>query len=318
MIICFSFVNGTSLAPTQQLSLAAFPAYYHSLESLMIATVIAGICYGILAMLCFNCFAVLLRSKPHLYPSSKRVRAFLLVYVVIMFLLSTGALVQQIGLMISTFLQLGIDEVVRAKVGVSPWDFATVPYTMPLIIWGADGLLMWRCMILYQGIPRAGEWLIKVLLVILSLASLGSGISNYVIQGSLFSIIIIILTPIVNFILTSLLAVRILYQQMRLRRLLGSAWSQQSPYTNIAIICIESSALIVVVAVACITTTFLVNLKPWRVFPYFLQPHICVISSLLIVYRVAQGRSLEINTADASGGRISTINFRDNTQSINP
>ncbi|KAF9558622.1 hypothetical protein CPC08DRAFT_709449 [Agrocybe pediades] len=314
-----SFVNGTSPAPTQ-LPMAAYPAYYRSLESLMIATVVAGICYGILAMLCFNCFAVLLRSKSHLYPSSKRVRAFLLVYVVIMFLLSTGALVQQIGLMISTFLRLGVDGMVRVEVGMSPWDFALVPYTMSLIIWGADGLLMWRCIILYQGIPRTGEWLIKVLLVILLLASLGFGMCYYVTQamhsdiaGSL-PFVITIVTPTVNFILTGLLAVRILYQQVQLRRLLGSAWSRQSPYTNIAMICIESSALIVVVAIACITTLG----SPWNVFPYFLQPHICVISSLLIVYRVAQGRSWEINTTDSSGGRISEINFRDNTQLINP
>jgi len=118
------------------------------------------------------------------------------------------------------------------------------------------------------------------------------------------------LTPAVNIILASLLAARILYQQNQISKLLGPEMKRESPYTKIATMCIESSALIIVVGVAGIITTF--RAYYWSPFPYFFLPHICVrfrqnfwllcrfvwqcaqaISPLLIVYRVAQGRSLE-------------------------
>ncbi|KAF4610044.1 hypothetical protein D9613_010487 [Agrocybe pediades] len=310
-----SSVNGTNISPAFKLS----PSFNDlggelGMEVIMAATVTAGICYGFLAMLCYNCFSVLLRAK-HLY--SRRMQLIFLAYVVTMFLLSTGALVQQIGYMIWNFKSL-----VEPSLwfSISPWGLATIPYTMPFILWGTDGLLMWRCLILYQGIPRAGDWTIKILLIILSLTSLGTGISyyyvsqnqdvlnpnwiNFVIGTSRVSLEVLI--PSVNFILTSLLAARILYKQAQLRTILGSARRRSSPYTKTAMICIESSALIVVVAVAGLA----VNAYE---FPLVQLPHICVISSLLIVYRVAQGRSFEAVTSGSGGGRMTAINFRDNT-----
>ncbi|KAF4610043.1 hypothetical protein D9613_010484 [Agrocybe pediades] len=146
--------------------------------------------------------------------------------------------------------------------------------------------------------------------------SIASGILYYLaerLNSPLYTLISTFLTPIVNIILTGLLAARILYQQTRLSKLLGSAMSRQSPYTKIAMMCIESSALIVLVGVACIITTFVAYL--WSGFPYMILPHICVISPVLIVYRVAQGRSLETVTSDCSEGRMSAINFQGDAQS---
>ncbi|KAF9559959.1 hypothetical protein CPC08DRAFT_496808 [Agrocybe pediades] len=313
-----SSVNGTNISRPFKLltSVSIDPDTELVMEMTIAATVTAGICYGFLAMLCYNCFSVLLQAT-HLY--SRRMRLFFLAYVITMFLLSTGALVQQIGYMIWNFKSL-VESSLWSS--ISPWglDTSPMPYTMPFILWGTDGLLMWRCLILYQGIPRAGNWTIKILLVFLSLTSLGTGISyyyvsqnqdvpnpnwiNFVIGTSRVSLELLI--PSVNFILTSLLAARILYKQARLRTILGSARRRSSPYTKIAMICIESSALIVVVAVAGLA----VNTYG---FPFVQLPHICVISSLLIVYRVAQGRSFEAVTSGSGGGRMTAINFRGNT-----
>ncbi|KAF4610042.1 hypothetical protein D9613_010485 [Agrocybe pediades] len=279
-----SSANGTHVSPTWS-PLSDHPRELElSLDLAMVATITAGICYGFLAMLCFNCFSVLLRSK-HMYPG--RMRLCFLSYVVIMFLLSTGALVQQIGFMIWDF-----------KVLVVPWLLGTPN------LWQTGGTT-----------PYA-------LPIIMISASLGTGISYFrtvsqttpIINPDITDmspLVIVILVPLVNFILTSLLAVRILYQQARLRRLLEPASSWQSSYTKIVMICVESSALIVVVGAAGIAVYFL----PWyyELLPSFLLPHICVISSLLIVYRVAQGRSFETIASGSGRGRMTAINFRDNT-----
>ncbi|KAF9559955.1 hypothetical protein CPC08DRAFT_708418 [Agrocybe pediades] len=273
----------------------------------VVAVGIAGICYGFLATLCFSCCSLLLRSK-HLY--SRRMRLFFLFYVVTMLLLSTGAIIEEISLLRASSAQ-GAE--------LNPFLSTLVPYTVPLIVLGADGLLMWRCKILYQGISRAGEWLLNVVLGLLLVATLALGMSYYVYQlhpnsdkltESISTLALSYMSPVVNIVLAILLAARILYLQARLSRLLGSAMSQQSPYTKIAIMCIESSALIFVFGVIFIIALFNPSsFDGWIPVPFFLFPHICVISPVLIIYRVAQGRSIEVMTSDSNGGRVSTLNF---------
>ncbi|KAF4610038.1 hypothetical protein D9613_010489 [Agrocybe pediades] len=179
---------------------------------------------------------------------------------------------------------------------------------------------------------RIGEWVLNNALGILSVASLASGILYYTSQvkdaaaaGCLEQALPLValtwLTPIVNIILAGLLSARIFRMQTNLSELLGSSMSQQSRYTRIAMICIESSALIVVVGMACTVTPNESTPPAWAAFPSFLFPHICVISPVLIIYRVAQGRSVEVmesTRADSSRqGRVSTMEFVDDTSSKN-
>ncbi|KAF9559960.1 hypothetical protein CPC08DRAFT_762997 [Agrocybe pediades] len=186
-----------------------------------------------------------------------------------------------------------------------------IPYATPPIIWGADGLLVWRCIILYQGIPRAGEWALKAALGILSLTSLGLGIMTF----WPFNNFVAFSATFVNIILSGLLSTRIIYIQRRLSNLLGSELSHQSPYTKIVMMCIESSALIVAIGVACIISVYASESAQWFTFPFFLLPHICVISQMLIINRVAQGRTIELLTSDHDGGRrVSTMIFGNDTR----
>ncbi|KAF9559958.1 hypothetical protein CPC08DRAFT_708421 [Agrocybe pediades] len=235
-------------------------------------------------------------------------RLFLLFYVVGMFLLSTGAMIQEIiAINADYLLEMGVAK----PLGHDVTSLVLLPFTTPLIVWGADGLMMWRCIILYQGIPRAGEWALKVVLVILSLTTLGIGASSFV---PAFNHPLLLSTPVVNIVLAAMLSGRILYMQRRLSKLLGSASGRpQSPYIKIAAMCIESSALIVVFSVASIIATLLAY-SSWIGFLYLLLPHICVISPVLIIYRVAQGRSIEVMTSNLDGGRVSTMNFGGDTR----
>ncbi|KAF4610045.1 hypothetical protein D9613_010486 [Agrocybe pediades] len=211
------------------------PTLFHvfNTQIIILATVIAGICYGFLKMLCFNCYSLLLRSK-HQY--SKRMQYFLLVYVVVLFLLSTGVMVQEIIIMnLASFppADMGLETYISVLLKLSGIPYTTVP-----IVCATDGLLA----ILYQGIPRAGEWALKAALLILALASVALGLMTFVTLNLLpFS------ATLVNSILSTLLCGRIIYIQRRFSNLLGTTMSRQSPYTRIVLMCIESSALIVVI-----------------------------------------------------------------------
>ncbi|KAF9559957.1 hypothetical protein CPC08DRAFT_708420 [Agrocybe pediades] len=120
---------------------AIFSAILHDTELLVITTVIAGISYGFPTTLCFNCFSLLLKSK-HL-PYSRRMRPFFLFYVAVMFLLGTGAMIEEIGFVGSGIIALGAtSRTSRSAQAQNKWDPRMVPYTLPLIIWGADGLLV--------------------------------------------------------------------------------------------------------------------------------------------------------------------------------
>ncbi|KAF9559962.1 hypothetical protein CPC08DRAFT_818502 [Agrocybe pediades] len=244
------------------------------LDMLAIAIVLSGICYGFLAMLFFNCYLLLRRSKPP-HPTSRR-RSFLLIFIVSMFLLSTGAMVQEIVTLHLNFLKtFGLAPSIATRS-----FFADIPVTAPIIICGADGLSAWRCLILYEGVSKVRRRALNICLGFLSLASLASTICYYLAQhfnNPSLAVLSTFLTPIVNIILACLLAARIFYQQARLSKVLGSPLE---PYTKVATMCIESSALIVVVGVACIATTFFDN--AWMTLPYSILPHICVISPLLI------------------------------------
>jgi hypothetical protein len=107
------------------------------LELRMLATIISAIAYGIVIALSGSCFLLLLKQRD-IY--STRMRFFLLIYVTVMLLLSTLAIIQSIwGIMFAIF------RVVRLSLGL----FADSPLldvysitALPLTIWGADGFMV--------------------------------------------------------------------------------------------------------------------------------------------------------------------------------
>ncbi|KDR73845.1 hypothetical protein GALMADRAFT_592405 [Galerina marginata CBS 339.88] len=75
-----------------------------------------------------------------------------------------------------------------------------------------------------------------------------------------------------------------------------------SVYSRIMVMCIESCALIVVVGVAY--TVIFLNNFPGLEIPLYLLPQICVISPLMIVYRVAHGKDATSTKTPLSVGNM--------------
>ena len=308
------------------------------LEIMMLGTIISAIAYGIVIVLSGNCF-LLLQKKRSTY--SNRMRLFLLIYVVVMFLLSTLAIVQSIWGITALIFQ---DTNLPLLVGASP-------ATLPLAIWGADGFMVgvilshkskasmglqlqiWRCIVLYQDVARGPRILVIFLLSLLSIVSLGRSSSprtfvlqvSHGVQGcgvvmfldldlsSFFAVTVLIsLSTIVNIILALLIILRLIRHQRYIRKVLGA--EHGSPYSKVITMCVESSALIVIIS--GVYTALVFEQANGSSIPFLLLPHICVgdlfkfhisdarlrfhfsfvlllqvISPLLIVYRVAKGRA---------------------------
>ena len=149
---------------------------------------------------------------------------------------------------------------------------------------------------------------------------------------------ITIITTIINIIAAVLIAARVIYFQRYIKQTVGSDRNNQ--YTTVIIICIESSALIVLFSILFIVL-FLTNSPASFIFIQSLvhinvrvhnlllscknrESYVClkywVISPLLIVYRVALGKAVTCSPRRPEDGRsISGMHFAParNTSSVN-
>jgi hypothetical protein len=127
------------------------------------------------------------------------------------------------------------------------------------------------------------------------------------------SVFAVALLSTANITLASLIILRLVRHQRHVRKVLGA--EHGSPYFTVITMCIESSALIVIFSAVYIVIVLMRPIQTGSVFaPLLLLPHICVgglgsydflctsriffvrniiqvISPLLIVYRVAKGRT---------------------------
>ena len=98
------------------------------LELKMLGTIISAVAYGVVVVLSGNC--LLLLKKRGTY--SNRMRLFLLIYVTVMFFLSTLAMIESIwGITLLIFRDVDL------PMHLWYWNQA-IP---PLTIWGADGFM---------------------------------------------------------------------------------------------------------------------------------------------------------------------------------
>ncbi|KDR73864.1 hypothetical protein GALMADRAFT_212106 [Galerina marginata CBS 339.88] len=184
--------------------------------------------------------------------------------------------------------------------------FNSIPVAFPFTVWAADGFMIWRCIVLYQGVSTMYRILLISAVFLLALISLGltrnsrSAISHgydsaagsiYLIPFSshakeiLFSyesgpmyqafdraaLIVPTASTIVNIVLSALIIFRALYHQRHSRTALGTAHA--SIYSQIVALCIESCALISIVGVVYMVIV-LSNLPGMEV-PLYLLPQIC-------------------------------------------
>ncbi|KIM43524.1 hypothetical protein M413DRAFT_382915 [Hebeloma cylindrosporum] len=258
------------------------PDVYRELR--MLGTIISAITYGIVVSLSGNCFFLLLKKRG-IY--SSRMRLFLLIYVTIMLLLSTLAIMQTVRTTTVFIFQADL-----------PLVIGNIPAALPLIIWGADGFMIWRCAVLYQDVPRVPRFIVLVLLSFLSITSLVCGVMSLIpfsirfLIGTdgIFSTVVTLFSTLVNIILAALIILRLIRHQRHIRKVLGA--QHGSPYSKVITMCVESSALIVIFSGVYSVIALVEGDGPSGLIPFLLLPHICVISPLLIVYRVAKGRAV--------------------------
>lgn len=108
------------------------------LRLVLIGTLIAAIAYGLLASTFFHCLELLITNKTKAY--TNRARSFLAVYITTMFLFSTATIIQ-----VCMY-------IVKAVMGeLEPTSFTprvNSPITLPLAIWGLDGIMVCQLLIL--------------------------------------------------------------------------------------------------------------------------------------------------------------------------
>ena len=158
------------------------------LELRTLGTFISAIAYGIVIILSGHCI-FLLHKKRATY--SNRMRIFLFIYVTVMFLLSTAAITHSIwGTTLITF-HHDNDTLNNLHSSALYTLVKNVTFTLPLTTWGADGFMVsifssrrtkiptelqlqiWRCVVLYQDVAKGPRILVAVLLLLLSILSLG-------------------------------------------------------------------------------------------------------------------------------------------------
>ncbi|KJA27933.1 hypothetical protein HYPSUDRAFT_789387 [Hypholoma sublateritium FD-334 SS-4] len=260
------------------------PGSNRLLEMRMIGTILSSMAFGVALILAVACLVALFKSRSSLHYS--RLQFYCLsTYVVTMLAISIFSITEN-----------GLSLFGLTFHGKQPFHLKSgSPISLPLAIWGADGFMLWRCVILYQDVPRIPRIALRCLVGFFAVKVLVLGILAFVpILGFVDSIILIALTTATNLIVLSLIVIRLIQHQTYLHKVLGVE-ETQSPYSVLMNMCLESSAMIVVVGITCIVAAIGdPNNADAIQIPLLPMPQICVISPLLIVYRVAEGRAATV------------------------
>jgi len=263
--------------------------------------IITAIAYGVAVSLCFLSFHLLIREKNRLV---FRRRLPLFFYITASFILGTLHMIS-----VAAFTQMAfIDD--RNYPG-GPDAFETYIYPIPvgdvgrvalvLSNWLSDALVVWRVKVIYQtcGVPM---WIVMFFPCLLLAGSVALGIvflievlttNPYSTNGINFTVPYFSLSLGLNIILTIAIVLRLLRFRYYMVSVLGPYYGTW--YTSTASMVIESAALS---SAACISFLVLFGLEN-AVAKVFMQSlnQFQIIASLLIVFRVAQGKGWTEDTA---------------------
>ncbi|KJA18329.1 hypothetical protein HYPSUDRAFT_960575 [Hypholoma sublateritium FD-334 SS-4] len=258
------------------------------LELQLVATLLSTVAYGLVIALVCRCLSLLWRDK--LSPSPPRRRLFFIIYTLYMFFLSTAAAVQTM-VFITRSIFHGVDS------RLHPLMQTNEPLILPFVVWGADGLLIWRCLEFYENLSWGRRMFLKCILCFSNVVSLGNGILYYLgPQTSRFfpqltiTTINLGITTLVNCILTTLIIVRLGFQKEAMCKIFGPRF--ETPYIRIIIMLVESCSMIVMTSLVYLILFARGNGVDLNssIIPLLLLPHVCVISPLLVVSKVCQQR----------------------------
>ncbi|CAA7270520.1 unnamed protein product [Cyclocybe aegerita] len=271
----------------------------------MLGTIISGVAYGIVIIIALDSFRLVMRK-------AARLREFMLVYIVIMTLVSTASFI--LGVVVTTKMIFQTN----VPIAVGPFRLEILLY--PVALWGADGLMMYRCMILYEGVSRASRIALRCLLGVMAFVLFAVGI---LLPFCIFSsipfilndprmifLVLVALTTLVNTTLATLVTLRLYQHQRSARKVLGSEYG--SPYSRTIAICVESCALIVIFDLIFIVLAF--QQANASMIPEQLLAHISVVSPFLLIARVARGTDVlhtlkSRGNPDVASGRLETLRF---------
>ncbi|KAF8154130.1 hypothetical protein B0H34DRAFT_800023 [Crassisporium funariophilum] len=248
---------------------------------------VVGIGYGAIISLFCASFGLLQRTAR---ADQKRLNLFLLCYISFMFSLCTMQNILDILSIVAmewnTTISLNAIGTLQ-NVGVL------------LSTWGADCFLMWRCITIYKGSSRQSHRTLKIfisfLVCLLFAASVVVIVKNFaagLTDNARYSYAFICTSLFINFAITSLIVLRLIYFNRNLKKNLG----QKSTvlYSGIIAMSVDSAALIVIFDAIFIIIRRIpgvVGLKSRIFIPIYSTVYI--IAPLSIIYRVAQAKTLQ-------------------------
>ncbi|KAK7001625.1 hypothetical protein R3P38DRAFT_2730453 [Favolaschia claudopus] len=268
--------------------------------NLVSSTTISAAGYGVMFTLWVICVHFL-RQKIKVSAQEKHRSLLFLGYISAMFIFGTVYLVTTVHATTISYVQHrdfpGGPEAYNnlvlfsAPVGI----VNTISYV--LTNWMADALLLWRLIVLYQGSPYTkiiaffpvlmymGTIAMGFLLIIQTSRPFGSLWADGTIS---FALPYFVLSVSMTVIATTMMIGRLLVARTKLRRLLGSS-GESEPYIGVAAMLIESCALYSTTSLIFIVL-YAVNSPIQYVFLAALA-NIQIISPLLIIFRVSQGKA---------------------------
>jgi len=191
-----SSFNQTNTVQATPIVLAASSLDAGSLKVQMLGTIVGAALYGVTVMLYVDCFSLLLRQhrnnlNDRIRNPSKNMRHFLFFFISLLLLLATLAEIQAI--VVTTVSIFGGPSKV-------PGLAEGAPVVLPFSVWSSDAFMvselslqenrlslmqdqLWRCAILYQGIPRSFRLTLLAFICLVFLASLGT-IPSLAIKGA--------------------------------------------------------------------------------------------------------------------------------------
>lgn len=263
--------------------------------------VVSAVAYGIDVALYFMCFNLLFRQMNR---TNYKKHLPLLGYITSVFILSTLFMAAMANFTQLAFIQYrnylgGPNAFENNMFGIPVDNLGNVCGFMTMIL--SDGLVVWRCMVIYRGCAMP-MWIIMLFPGLMYAASIVMGImwllqvttnSPYFSSTQInYTVPYLSLSLALNIIITIVIVLRLLIYRHRISKVLGSGYGTQ--YTSIAAMVIESAAIYSAFSVAFLIL-FLLNNPISETFIEALT-QVQIIAMLLIVFRVAQGKSWSRDT----------------------
>ncbi|KAF9531430.1 hypothetical protein CPB83DRAFT_904546 [Crepidotus variabilis] len=273
-------------------SAATFSGTYVNDETkdLLIGALIAMIAYGV-ALLLIGAYlhnliqleALAQASRDRINSASeKRSRYFFVSYTIVMFCLSTLSCIA--GTLRAYNAAFPPSE--RVKLTQNAFSLFGDAIGVVLTSWCADALMFWRCLMMYKKASSIWRALLVALLSTLYAISIATGIAFIInclhLDGS-FMVYFAVASTVLNATIMVLIVTRIWCQQKFIESALGRGFT--ATYTRLIHLFVDSAALIVIFNLGHVI------LSQWSYRKYIvahaLLTHVYVISTLLIIYRIA-------------------------------